>query len=306
MQHSFGTYLREKRNEEQLTLRTVAKKLDITATYLSDIEKGHKNPPDRNPDMMSQFQSILHLTDEDMTTLYDLAAKDRPSGQQVPVDLSEYLREQSGIRDFVRTVRKKGLSEENWNELTKTLGKLSNDKAGKVYQDGHSNEPISFGDYLQQKRKERHLSLRYTAQETGISAPYLSDVEKGYKNPLADDQKLKALARALELSESETYTLYDLSASNYVQNSEKLKASPQGITAECPADLRQYLSNNPAVRTFIRAAGTKNLSKAQWQELTKTIPQEHKLGRDAKEKAPKRHYIKRRPSTSKDKDRGRS
>jgi cytoskeletal protein RodZ len=32
MQHSFGTYLREKRNEEQLTLRTVAKKLDITAT----------------------------------------------------------------------------------------------------------------------------------------------------------------------------------------------------------------------------------------------------------------------------------
>lgn len=92
---------------------------------------------------------------------------------------------------------------------------------------------------------------------------------------------------------------------NYAHNYEGEIQYTGDQTPECPADLRQYLSNNPAVRTFVRAAGAKDLSKAQWQELTKTVQQKREVGLDVKENAPKRHYIKKRPSPSKDKDRGR-
>jgi transcriptional regulator with XRE-family HTH domain len=306
MRSPFGDYLRKKREEEHLTLRHTAEEVGIVPAYLSDIEKGRRNPFDRHPDMMERFEKALHLSQEDITTLYDLAALERQPGHQVPVDLSEYLREQPDIRDFVRTARKQGLSEENWKSLTAKVTRLSKEQTAEKVSNTISLEGRNpFGGYVRKKREEQHLTLRGTAAELGITPAYLSDIEKGRRNPFTDAEKLQSLSKILKLSESETHTLYDISALNYAHNYEGEIQYTGDQTPECPADLRQYLSNNPAVRTFVRAAGAKDLSKAQWQELTKTVQQKREVGLDVKENAPKRHYIKKRPSPSKDKDRGR-
>ena len=42
---------------------------------------------------------------------------------------------------------------------------------------------ITFGEFLQRKREEKEITLRRMADKLGFSAPFLSDVEKGRRNP---------------------------------------------------------------------------------------------------------------------------
>ena len=51
----------------------------------------------------------------------------------------------------------------------------------------------SFGEFLQRKREESRMTLRKLADSLGFSAPFLSDVEKGRRNP-PDLAKLEQIA----------------------------------------------------------------------------------------------------------------
>ena len=57
---NFGEFLQKKREAKQITLRKMAEMLDITAPYLSDIEKDRRNPPDM--DKLEQISTILLLS----------------------------------------------------------------------------------------------------------------------------------------------------------------------------------------------------------------------------------------------------
>ena len=41
----------------------------------------------------------------------------------------------------------------------------------------------NFGDFLQKKRMEKRITLRKMAELLGITAPYLTDIEKDRRNP---------------------------------------------------------------------------------------------------------------------------
>jgi transcriptional regulator with XRE-family HTH domain len=41
----------------------------------------------------------------------------------------------------------------------------------------------TLGDFIRQKRDELDISLRELARQTGITAPFLSDIELGRRNP---------------------------------------------------------------------------------------------------------------------------
>ncbi len=56
----------------------------------------------------------------------------------------------------------------------------------------------SLGDYLREQRHGAQLSLRQVAEQTGISNPYLSQIERGLRKPSAE--VLQQLARALRIS----------------------------------------------------------------------------------------------------------
>jgi transcriptional regulator with XRE-family HTH domain len=60
------------------------------------------------------------------------------------------------------------------------------------------------GDFIREQRVRANLSLRRLAERAGVSNPYLSQIERGIRNPSAEI--LKRLSRALEISAETLYT----------------------------------------------------------------------------------------------------
>jgi transcriptional regulator with XRE-family HTH domain len=61
----------------------------------------------------------------------------------------------------------------------------------------------SLGDYLRDQRRQAELSLRQLADQTGVSNPYLSQIERGLRRPSAE--VLQQIAKALRISAETLY-----------------------------------------------------------------------------------------------------
>jgi transcriptional regulator with XRE-family HTH domain len=59
------------------------------------------------------------------------------------------------------------------------------------------------GDFIAAQRRSAELSLRQLAEQTGISNPYLSQIERGLRKPSAE--VLQQLAKALRVSAETLY-----------------------------------------------------------------------------------------------------
>ena len=59
------------------------------------------------------------------------------------------------------------------------------------------------GDYIRRQRELQELSMRQLADLAGISNPYLSQIERGLRDP--SEKVLDAIARGLELSAEGLY-----------------------------------------------------------------------------------------------------
>ncbi len=60
------------------------------------------------------------------------------------------------------------------------------------------------GEFIRTQRERANLSLRRLAEKSGISNPYLSQIERGIRKPSAEI--LLNLSRALEISSNTLYT----------------------------------------------------------------------------------------------------
>ncbi|NYG54713.1 helix-turn-helix domain-containing protein [Nocardioides perillae] len=59
------------------------------------------------------------------------------------------------------------------------------------------------GDFLREQRTSAQLSLRQLADLTGVSNPYLSQIERGLRRPSAE--VLQQIAKALRISAEQLY-----------------------------------------------------------------------------------------------------
>lgn len=113
---NFGEFLQGKRTEKQITLRKMAEMIGITAPYLTDIEKGRRNPPEM--DKLELISQILMLNDEEKTTMFDLVGKKRNS---VAPDLPDYIMEHDYVSAALRTARDLDASEADWLKFVEEL-----------------------------------------------------------------------------------------------------------------------------------------------------------------------------------------
>src|SRR2546427_8833589 len=60
------------------------------------------------------------------------------------------------------------------------------------------------GTYIRDQRRKAHLSLRNLAERAGVSNPYLSQIERGMRQPSA--KILKGIATALQVSAETLFT----------------------------------------------------------------------------------------------------
>ncbi len=113
---TFGEFLQRKREENRITLRRLAELLNFSAPFLSDVEKGHRNPPELAK--LKQIADILGLSAEDRDTMFDLAGRKRDS---VAPDLPDYIMNREYVTTALRTARDLDAGEEEWQWFIRDL-----------------------------------------------------------------------------------------------------------------------------------------------------------------------------------------
>lgn len=117
MNGKFGKFIEQKRKALGITLRGLAAELEIAPAFMSDIEKGHRYPP--NKEKLYEMARILHLNEEDTNTMFDLAAGEKDN--TVSPDLPEYIMGNEKARAALRMARDNNASEATWQKVIEML-----------------------------------------------------------------------------------------------------------------------------------------------------------------------------------------
>ena len=87
-------------------------------TYLSDIIKGRRNPPDK--DGLEIFAEMLSLNETEKAEMFDLAGRER---NQVSPDLTDYIMDETlpSARAAFRKARNANLGDDFWQEVNQFI-----------------------------------------------------------------------------------------------------------------------------------------------------------------------------------------
>ena len=103
-----------------------------------------------------------------------------------------------------------------WRKLFKVVPSKTIDGADFPVVGGRHIRVASSGKALRLIRKNEGYSVRNLARESGLSAAYISQVERGLRPPTSD--VFDALASCLELSSADYRTLYQVAAIEYLES----------------------------------------------------------------------------------------
>ncbi|MBP5718800.1 MAG: helix-turn-helix domain-containing protein [Abditibacteriota bacterium] len=114
----FGDFLHQKRVEKRVSYRELAKILDMSAPYLSDIEKGRRNAP--SIDKLEMLISYFGLSEEEKSLMFDLAGKKKDT---IPPDIPDYIKERDYVAAALRTAKDCNAGKEEWARFIADLKK---------------------------------------------------------------------------------------------------------------------------------------------------------------------------------------
>ena len=102
---NFGQMLREKRLAKGYSLRSFAKRVDVSPTYLSQVEQDNVDPP--TADRVKRMAELLGENPDQWIALAGRVPEDLPGIiQKQPTEMPELLREASGLSaDQLRQLR---------------------------------------------------------------------------------------------------------------------------------------------------------------------------------------------------------
>jgi len=116
------------RDGRRLRQSDVAEKLEMSLSFYSEIEKGYRRP--LNAIEMDIFAELFELTNEEKTTMYDLASQET---NKIPVDLEYIMDGESGkwARVALRKAKEVNADEKMWKKFIWDLerGGEENDNA---------------------------------------------------------------------------------------------------------------------------------------------------------------------------------
>jgi len=95
---SFGAYVRWKREQANISLRSFAEKVGVSATYISLIEQGKAPPPAAQ--RVQRMAAILHENPDDLLALAGKVADDLKAiihTHEAPAELASFLRHVKGM-----------------------------------------------------------------------------------------------------------------------------------------------------------------------------------------------------------------
>ena len=113
---------------------------------------------------------------------------------------------------------------------------------------------MTFGEYLNQKRLDKEITLRGFAKLVDISPVYLCDLEKGRKAAPSMEVMQKMVSK-LALNKEESERFYDLAAL------EQTAKNP------IPKDLNAFLKDNRVIVSALRTAKDLDATDEEWQDF---------------------------------------
>ena len=108
---AFGEYVKARRDAMGKSLRGLAAELEMTPTYLNDIEKGNRVAPEK---YLAKMVKVLGITGENVNCFYDLAGKSR---HDIFPDLTPYIGKKSIARVALRKARDLNIPDSKWQEF---------------------------------------------------------------------------------------------------------------------------------------------------------------------------------------------
>lgn len=111
---SFGAVVRSMREGAGLSQRELARRLGITAAYLSDIEALHRRPPSKQ--ILQRMAFELDVAPDE---LFDLAGLET---DRIPADLPEIVKSRPESVSLLRAIRHHQASSQQIQDLTRLVG----------------------------------------------------------------------------------------------------------------------------------------------------------------------------------------
>ena len=113
MEQTFGTFVRSRRQEIGISLRTLAAKLEISPVYMSNIENDRRGAPSRPH--LERLEQVLQLNRTETEEMLDLAAKSK--SDRVSADLPDYIMDREIVRAALRTAKEVDATDQEWQEF---------------------------------------------------------------------------------------------------------------------------------------------------------------------------------------------
>lgn len=115
---TFGSFIKEKRISRGWSLRLLAEKLDVSLTYISDVESGKRYAfPKEKLLLLAEIFEIDTIKEKNL--YLDLAAKTRDT---IPLDVEEYILKNDVLITFVRKlINKQFISTDYIDDMLKEL-----------------------------------------------------------------------------------------------------------------------------------------------------------------------------------------
>lgn len=112
MKQTFGQTLRELRRSKGISQRELAEKVSVDFSYISKLENDRLPPP--AADTIVRICLALGVPADELLAL----------AGKVPNDIKETIGSSPAAMQFIRSAQSIGLTEEEWEKLTKQLKQL--------------------------------------------------------------------------------------------------------------------------------------------------------------------------------------
>jgi transcriptional regulator with XRE-family HTH domain len=107
MTDTFGKKLRDSRLNADVGLRELARLIEKSPGYISDVE--HDNVPPPSEDVILKIAAALNVDKNELLT----------AAQKMDPEISRYITREPEVADFLRMAREKKFDNDDWDTLTK-------------------------------------------------------------------------------------------------------------------------------------------------------------------------------------------
>ena len=116
MTETFGKMLRDCRQAAKVGLRELARLINKSPGYLSDVELGHVPPP--SEEVIVQIAAALQVDKKDLLT----------AARKMDPELSNYIVQEPGAADFLRLAKAKEFGREDWERMAQLADVVKHEK----------------------------------------------------------------------------------------------------------------------------------------------------------------------------------